>query len=185
MGHKAVKAAIGAALTGRLAGYGQADATVIVADELGDDNSVFPVVLVRTTGMTGATHTGGGQLRATYRCRVTVGVRTDTPDPEAASRHASDARDDLLKAVRDALLHSPGLGDGVRISPKPVTEDTEPSIPTRQGPREAYGQISFDVTRIDPIPAPTTGPPPVITGVEVTTTGHPADHTLQLNGEGT
>lgn len=179
MGHDTVKAAIANALLARLPGYGWAGATVDVADELPVDNSCWPLVLVRTTRMTGGKTPGPGTIRCTYRCRVTIGVRPVDGDTATAIQHASDDRDQLLKAVRDALLHARGLGSGVRVTVAGLVEDTEPVIGTRQGPREAYGQISFDVTCTEPVMPPTTEPAdPVITDAQVTTTAYPADHTL-------
>ncbi len=179
MGHKTVKAAVKAALAARLPGYGQAAAYVDVGDDIPEDNSRWPLVLVRTTRMGTARHTGGRQLRCTYRVRVTVGVRSEAGEIGLAAAQATDSRDDLLEAVRDALLHTPGLGSGVRLSPAGIVEDTEPAIPTRQGPREAFGQIAVDVTAVETVRRPSTAPPdPVITDVDVEIQPHPADHTL-------
>lgn len=160
MSHRTVKHALVDHLTAGLPGYGHnvgADGVwVAAADAMPADNSRWPFTIVRTTRMTAAAETGDRLLiRATYRCEITCGVRSDIADPDESRIASSDARDDLLDAIRNTLRWSRKLADGMRVAGG-LSETTAPSVWEKTGQAIALGTLTFDVSSLERIPAPTT-----------------------------
>lgn len=178
MSHRTVKAAVADRLTELLPGYLPTPVWVGIADFMPADEARWPFAIVRTSKMLGSRDTGNSELRCTYRVEVAVGVRAPIADADDARAATTEARDDLLDAVRNALLWRRGLAAGIRIPPGQHTEETRPSVqpPGSGAAWIALGTIAVNVTTHETVPRPSTIPAPVpVTDVQATTEIHPAD----------
>lgn len=177
MGHREVKAAVAGRLSDQLPGYFADPVWVGVADFMPGDEARWPFAIVRTTRMTGSRDTGAQQLRCRYRVEVAVGVRAPIADADQGRAATTATRDDLLTAVRHALLWRRGLSPDIRIPAGQHLEETRPSVQPGSGSAWiALGTLTIEVAAIEDLPAPSTYPaPPQITTAEVLTDMHPAD----------
>lgn len=177
MGHREVKAAVAGRLSQMLPGYLPDPVWVGTADFMPADESRWPFAIVRTTRMTGSRDTGAQQLRCRYRVEVAVGVRAPVADADDGRAATTDARDDLLTAVRNALLWRRMLSADIRIPPGQHLEETRPSVQPASGSAWiALGTLTVEVAAIEAVPAPSTVPAPApIDTIDVLTEMHPAD----------
>lgn len=164
MGHYAIKQAIADRLEDALTGWLPeefATPTVQIADMLPRDDTKWPTVLVQTTRMTGKTATGAvNEYMFVYNCQVTVGARDIVGDRTEAALGATESRDILLEAVRNALLYLPVLDTDIRILVgNTITEDTSATPEDAKGRAITIGSIRFDVQAVETIPAPSTAEP--------------------------
>lgn len=174
--HGTVKQAIVDHLTAGMPGYypNAAQLWVAAADAMPVDVSRWPFAIVRTTRMTSVNQTGDPLLiRCTYRCEITCGVRSDIADPDESRIASTDARDDLLGAIRNTLLWSRKLAAGMRVAGG-LSENTAPSVWEKTGQALALGDLTFDVTATERIPPPSTAPPGVaVADADATATARP------------
>lgn len=184
MGHYAVKEAICDRLEDSVAGWlpeGFTAPTVAIADVLPRDETKWPTVLVQTTRMTGKTATGAvNEYLFVYNCQVTVGTRDTIGDRDEAALSATESRDTLLEAVRNALLFWPALSDDMRILVgNGIDEDTSATPEDSKGRAISIGSIRFDVQAVETIPPPAdTDPDPEIETATVDVAAVDADSNL-------
>lgn len=182
MGHRGVKAALVAKLAAQLPGWTDLPVTVDRSDGMPADDKRWPFVIVRTTRMSTATSTSDSSMLCVYRCEVTCGVRSHSGDRDTSLDEATDARDDLVEAVRWVLRSSRGLGAGMRVTTGELVESTAPAVLEGKGPAIALGTTTFTVSASESIPTPTwQTPDPQIVDVDVDVYPFPADH-LTLQG---
>lgn len=189
MTHRSVKHALVDHLAAGLPGYGYPATTdkpdqntpagtvwVAPADAMPADPARWPFAIVRTTRMPSSQETGDPLvIRCTYRCEITVGVRSDLADPDDSRLATTDNRDDLLTAVRNTLHWSRKLTAGIRVQTRGWTEDTAPSVWEKTGQAIALGTAQFEVTATEQIPAPTGSAAVTITDADATAHERPFD----------
>ena len=179
MSHRAVKDALVSKLTTHLPYYTDQAPWVARFDALPADAKRWPFVIVRTTRMQTATSTGDDTILCVYRCEVTCGVRATSGDRDPSLDDATDARDDLLQAVRWALRASRGLGGGMRVTTDELVESTAPAVLEGSGPAVALGTTTFTVSANETIPPPNgVDPDPTVVDADVTVEPYPADTIL-------
>jgi hypothetical protein len=132
----------------------------MLADQLPIDPSMYPAVVVMSTGaprIRRQSVTASGDQTdfvVVYDLRVVVACRTDIAGGEEA---ASRDRDRLLLAVREALLGRANLPDDMEMLTSELREETGAASQDLRGRPLSAGQITFSVAILEtlaPIPAP-------------------------------
>lgn len=132
----------------------------MLADQLPVDPSLYPAVVVMSTGaprIRRQSVTASGDetdFVVVYELRVVVACRTDVAGGEEA---ASRDRDRLLLAVREALLGRANLPDDIEMLTSELREETGAASQDLRGRPLAAGQVTFSVAVLEtlaPIPAP-------------------------------
>lgn len=152
MGHKAVKAALVVKLTAELPTWTDQEPWVARGDALPPDTQRWPFVIVRTTRMQTVRHVSPRVMICLYRCEVTCGVRSPSGNRDSSLDEATDARDDLVGAIRWALSSSRDLGGDMRVSSDELVETTAPAVLEGSGPAIAMGTTTFSVSATETIP---------------------------------
>lgn len=180
MSHRDVKAALLDRLTDALPARLPEGFPVVwtsISDVQPEDETRWPWAIVQTTRAPGERRTGTpGEWRVTYEVKVTCGVMSTIGDLDEAAEDATGRRDDLLLAVREALLWQPSLTEGglMRLDPT-FTEDTSPTPVDQKSRAIALGSWSGRVHAYETIGPPDgTDPGPEIETADVTVTAHDA-----------
>lgn len=121
--------------------------SILMADVLPDDPSLYPCVLVQATELTDITPTNAGPIDTDYLCEYSVTIVC------ASALHvlddfvgASVNRDRMLLAARLALLAHPKLTAVAKaMVPSTLSERTGQSIKDLQGRPMAIGLLEFTV----------------------------------------
>lgn len=129
----------------------------------------YPVVIIRSTDSPTMEHDGNLDWLVRYEIEVVAACdHTVYGDYEGASQ----IRDRLLLAVREAILSLDGLPEGVAIPPKRLSEQTGASAETLAGQPIAAGVVKFPVIVQEALTV--LNGPENVTNVDITVSGKPA-----------
>lgn len=145
-----------------------ADVQFVLLDDLSMCKQ-YPVVLVRSTDSPTMEHDGGDTWLVRYEIEV---VAACDHRVHGDYEGASQVRDRLLLAVREAILSVAGLPSDVQIPPRRLSEQTGAAAETLAGQPIAAGVVKFPVIVQETLTV--LDPPENVTNVDLSVSGKPA-----------